>query len=67
MTVPQGLAFAIVIVMMALFVWGRWRYDVVAALALLAGVAVGDRASCETANVVRRALAGLTQIKPPIP
>jgi di/tricarboxylate transporter len=41
MTIPQGLAFAIVIVMMALFVWGRWRYDVVAALALLAGVAVG--------------------------
>ena len=41
MTVPQGLAFSIVIVMMVLFVWGRWRYDVVAALALLAGVAVG--------------------------
>jgi di/tricarboxylate transporter len=41
MTVAQGLAFAIVIVMMALFAWGRWRYDLVAAIALLAAVAVG--------------------------
>jgi hypothetical protein len=41
MTFAQGLAFAIVIVMMALFVWGRWRYDLVAAIALLAGVIVG--------------------------
>ena len=41
MTLAQGLAFAIVIVMMALFVWGRWRYDLVAAIALLAAVIVG--------------------------
>jgi di/tricarboxylate transporter len=41
MTLAQGLAFAIVVVMMALFVWGRWRYDLVAAIALLAGVIVG--------------------------
>ena len=41
MTLAQGLAFAIVIVMMALFALGRWRYDLVAALALLAGVIVG--------------------------
>ena len=41
MTLAQGLAFAIVVVMMALFVWGRWRYDLVAAIALLAGVMVG--------------------------
>ena len=41
MTLAQELAFAIVIVMMALFVWGRWRYDLVAAIALLAGVIVG--------------------------
>ena len=41
MTLAQGLAFAIVIVMMALFVSGRWRYDLVAAIALLAGVIVG--------------------------
>ena len=41
MTLPQGLAFAIVIVMMALFVWGRLRYDLVAAVALLAAVIVG--------------------------
>jgi di/tricarboxylate transporter len=41
MTVEQGLAFAIVIVMMALFAWGRWRYDLVAAMALLAAVGVG--------------------------
>ncbi|MEK0084384.1 SLC13 family permease [Benzoatithermus flavus] len=41
MTLQQGLAFAIVGAMMALFVWGRLRYDLVAMLALLAAVAVG--------------------------
>ena len=41
MTLAQGLAFAIVAVMMALFVWGQWRYDLVAAIALLAAVIVG--------------------------
>jgi di/tricarboxylate transporter len=41
MTLAQGLAFAIVIVMMALFAWSRWRYDLVAAVALLASVIVG--------------------------
>ena len=38
MTLPQILAFTIVAVMMALFVWGRLRYDVVALLALVAAV-----------------------------
>lgn len=41
MTLDQGLAFAIVGSMMALFVWGRLRYDLVAMLALLASVAAG--------------------------
>ncbi|HJR21108.1 MAG TPA: SLC13 family permease [Dongiaceae bacterium] len=41
MTFDQGLAFAIVIGAMALFVWGRPRYDMVACLALLAAVAAG--------------------------
>ena len=41
MTVDQGLAFAIVIGAMALFIWGRPRYDIVACLALLASVAAG--------------------------
>jgi di/tricarboxylate transporter len=40
-TLAPGLAFGIIIVMMALFAWGRWRYDLVAAIALLAAVAVG--------------------------
>jgi len=35
------LAFAIVAGMMALFVWGRFRYDLVAALSLLVAVVVG--------------------------
>ena len=39
MTFDQGLAFAIVIGAMALFIWGRPRYDIVACLALLASVA----------------------------
>ena len=41
MTLDQGLAFTIVGAMMALFVWGRLRYDLVAMLALLASVAAG--------------------------
>ena len=41
MTLDQAFAFAIVIGMMALFVWGRLRYDLVAMLALLASIAVG--------------------------
>jgi di/tricarboxylate transporter len=41
MTLDQGLAFAIVIFMMALFAWGRLRYDLVAVLALLAAIAAG--------------------------
>jgi di/tricarboxylate transporter len=41
MTLPQGLTFLIVGAMMALFVWGRIRYDVVALLALVTSVFVG--------------------------
>src|SRR4051812_4816905 len=41
MTLHQGFAFAIVIAMMALFVWGKLRYDVVAMLALFASIVVG--------------------------
>jgi di/tricarboxylate transporter len=41
MTYQQGLAVGIVVLMMGLFVWGRLRYDIVAALALLSAVAVG--------------------------
>ncbi|HZH28476.1 MAG TPA: SLC13 family permease [Azospirillaceae bacterium] len=41
MTIDQGLAISLVVGVIALLVWGRLRYDVVAALALLAGVAIG--------------------------
>jgi len=41
MTQPQFFAIAIVAAMMALFVWGRLRYDLVAVLALLASIAAG--------------------------
>ncbi|GAU83746.1 hypothetical protein BIWAKO_03674 [Bosea sp. BIWAKO-01] len=41
MTLDQSLSIAVITMMMALFVWGRLRYDVVAALALLAALAVG--------------------------
>ena len=41
MTLQQSFAFAIIIAMMAMFVWGRLRYDVVALLTLLAAIAVG--------------------------
>jgi di/tricarboxylate transporter len=41
MTLPQALSFAVIALMMAAFVWGRFRYDVVAVGALLAAVATG--------------------------
>lgn len=41
MTLQQGYAFAIVGLMMAFFVWGRIRYDVVAMLALVAAIFTG--------------------------
>jgi di/tricarboxylate transporter len=41
MTLAQGLAFSIIGLMMALFAWGRWRYDLVAAIALLTSVIAG--------------------------
>src|SRR5690348_15398244 len=39
MTLPQFLAFAIIVATMALFVWGRLRFDLVALLALFAAIA----------------------------
>ena len=41
MTLEQGLAFALLGTAVVLFVWGRWRYDLVALGALLAGVLLG--------------------------
>ena len=41
MTLDQSLSFGIIGAMMGLFIWGRLRYDIVAALALLAAVLVG--------------------------
>ncbi len=40
-TADQLTVFAILGVTLALFIWDRWRYDVVAVLALVASVAVG--------------------------
>jgi di/tricarboxylate transporter len=40
-TLDQGLALGVIVSMMGLFVWGPFRYDVVAMLALLAALAVG--------------------------
>ncbi|WP_172148896.1 MULTISPECIES: SLC13 family permease [Pseudomonas] len=41
MTQDQGLIFAILAATIGLFIWGRWRHDVVALAALLACVLVG--------------------------
>lgn len=41
MTLQQGLAFALIGLTIVCFIWGRWRYDVVALTALLAGVVIG--------------------------
>src|SRR3546814_15669269 len=41
MTFDQIAISAILICTLVLFVWGRWRYDVVAVLSLMAGVGFG--------------------------
>jgi di/tricarboxylate transporter len=41
MTLQQALAFGLVGVTIVAFVWGRWRYDVVALVALTLGLALG--------------------------
>ena len=41
MTLPQATSFAIILCTVGLFVWGRIPYDLVALMALLAGVATG--------------------------
>jgi di/tricarboxylate transporter len=41
MTIPQLLAFGVIGLMMAAFIWGRFRYDIVAAVGLLVAVTVG--------------------------
>jgi di/tricarboxylate transporter len=41
MTTAQILSIAIILLMMAAFIWGRLRYDLVAALSLLLAIAVG--------------------------
>jgi di/tricarboxylate transporter len=41
MTLAQGLAFSIVGLAVVFFAWGRFRYDIVALIALLAGIVVG--------------------------
>jgi di/tricarboxylate transporter len=41
MTFEQGAVFVVLAAAMALFIWGRWRYDIVAILALLAVVYLG--------------------------
>ncbi|MCO5159746.1 MAG: SLC13 family permease [Mesorhizobium sp.] len=41
MTTDQMLALSVVALMMAAFVWGRFRYDIIAACALLAAVLTG--------------------------
>mgnify|MGYP006145698955 CR=1 FL=1 len=41
MTLPQILSVAVLSGMMLLFIWGRFRYDLVAVMALLAALAAG--------------------------
>ena len=41
MTLQQGLAFGLIALTIGAFVWGRFRYDLVALVALVAGLAVG--------------------------
>ena len=40
-TLEQGTVFAVLAAAMLFFVWGRWRYDIVAVAALLCLVLIG--------------------------
>lgn len=48
MTTDQMMSFAVIALMMAAFVWGRFRYDLVACGALIAAVAIGIVPQAET-------------------
>jgi di/tricarboxylate transporter len=41
MTLQQMIAFGLIAATIGAFLWGRWRYDLVAVTALLAGIALG--------------------------
>lgn len=41
MTVDQGILFAILVVLFGLLIWGRWRYDLIAFLALMVAIIGG--------------------------
>ncbi|HWU79138.1 MAG TPA: SLC13 family permease, partial [Caulobacter sp.] len=41
MTLHQGLAFGLIAATIVAFVWGRWRYDLIALAALAVGMAMG--------------------------
>ncbi len=41
MTLQQGLAFGLIALTIGAFIWGRFRFDLVAVVALVAGLAVG--------------------------
>jgi Di- and tricarboxylate transporters len=40
-TLQQGLAFGLVGLTIAAFIWGRWRYDLIALCALVGGLVIG--------------------------
>src|SRR4051812_21191373 len=41
MTLQQGLAFGLIGLTIVAFVWGRFRYDLIALVALVIGLAIG--------------------------
>ena len=43
MTADQIILFSLFAAVFALLLWGRWRYDLVAFTALMAGVVLGGR------------------------
>jgi hypothetical protein len=56
MTLDQALVLAILAGALALFLWGRWRHDMVAVAALLAAVVAGlvPAADAFRASAIRR-------------
>jgi len=53
MTTDQWLVIAVLLAVVGLLMWGRWRYDVVAFSALIVAVAVGVVPSAQASGIRR--------------
>ena len=63
MTLEQTFAFVVIALMMAAFIWGRFRYDLVACCSLLLALALGIVPFVDAGTVGSDATPGFDEIK----